>query len=207
MLTSFLLILLSLFLYGALHSILASHTVKRWACRVGGAGARRWYRLGYNVIVTVTLLPVLALVALLPDAPLYTWPGALRWLGYALQGLGLVGMIAGLLQTDLGAFSGLSQMRGQEDDSLCSPDARGRDGQLVTRGLYRWVRHPLYTAGLLILWANPAVTWNVLAFNLGVTAYLIAGAVLEELKLLVEFGDAYAAYRRRTPMLLPFRWK
>ncbi len=205
--TSFLLILLSLFLYGALHSILASHTVKRWACRVGGAAARRWYRLGYNVIVSVTLLPVLALVALLPDAPLYAWPGALRWVGYALQGLGVVGLVAGLLQTDLGAFSGLSQVRGREDDSLCSPDARGRDGQLVTGGLYRWVRHPLYSAGLLILWANPAVTWNGLAFNLGITGYLIVGALLEERKLLVEFGAAYAEYRRKTPMLLPIRLK
>lgn len=202
--TSFLLILLSLVLYGALHSILASHTVKRWACRVGGAAARRWYRLGYNVIVSVTLLPVLALVALLPDAPLYAWPGALRWLGYALQGLGVVPMLAGLLQTDLGSFSGFSQARGRED-SLCSPDARGRDGQLVTRGLYRWVRHPLYSAGLLILWANPVVTWNVLAFNLGITGYLIVGALLEERKLLVEFGQAYADYRRKTPMLLPIR--
>jgi len=150
------------------------------------------------------LLPVLALVALLPDAPLYAFPGAWRWLGYGLQVLSVLGLGAALLQTDLGSFSGLSQLRGQ-DDSLCSPDARGRSGALVTSGFYRWVRHPLYTAGLLFLWANPLVSWNTLALNIGATAYLIVGAIFEERKLLTEFGPAYAEYRRRTPMLLPFR--
>lgn len=203
MILSFFLILLSLSLYGALHSILAAHGVKRWACRVWGEAARRGYRLAYNIIVTVTFLPVLALVALLPDAPLYAFPGALRWIGYAAQGVALVGFAAALLQTDLGAFSGLAQMRGRSV-SLCSPDAQGRGGDLVTGGLYRWVRHPLYTSGLIFLWANPVMSWNMLALNIGASAYLIIGALLEERKLLTEYGEAYAAYRRRTPMLIPF---
>lgn len=199
---SFFLILLSFFLYGALHSLLASHSVKRWACRAGGSLAQRWYRLAYNLVGAVTFLPVLALTALLPDRPLYAFPGALRWAGYALQGTALLLFAAALLQTDLGAFSGLAQLRGQ-DDSLCSPDARGRGGSLVTSGLYRLVRHPLYTSGLLFLWANPVVSWNGLAFNLGASAYLVIGALFEERKLLAEFGPAYAEYRRRTPMLIP----
>ncbi len=203
MTASFLWILLAMGVYGALHSLLASYTVKRWACRTGGEAARRGYRLAYNIFVAITFLPVLALVALLPDAPLYAFPGAWRWVGYALQGVGVVGLLAGLLQTDLGSFSGLSQLRGV-DDSLCSPDARARSGALVTGGLYRWVRHPLYTAGLLFLWANPVVSWNTLALNISATAYLVIGAWLEERKLLSEFGPAYAEYRRRTPMLLPF---
>ena len=204
MTSSFLWILLSLAIYGFLHSLFASHTLKRWACRVGGDVARRSYRLVYNIFVALTFVPVVALVAFLPDAPLYAFPGVWRWLGYGLQGLGAVALVVVLLQTDLGSFSGLSQLRGR-DESLCSPDARGRSGTLVTSGFYRWVRHPLYTAGLVFLWANPQVSWNTLALNIGATAYLIIGAILEERKLVTEFGAAYAEYRRRTPMLIPFR--
>jgi protein-S-isoprenylcysteine O-methyltransferase Ste14 len=74
---------------------------------------------------------------------------------------------------------------------------------LVASGLYRWVRHPLYTAGMGFLWFNTFMTVNLLAFNLGLTLYLIIGAYYEEGKLLVEFGEAYARYRQKTPMFLP----
>ncbi len=42
-----------------------------------------------------------------------------------------------------------------------------------------------------------------LAFNLGVTVYLIIGSSYEEQKLRDEFGEAYDDYRRRTPAFLP----
>jgi protein-S-isoprenylcysteine O-methyltransferase Ste14 len=42
-----------------------------------------------------------------------------------------------------------------------------------------------------------------LALIIGLSAYTIIGAYFEERKLLLEFGDAYAEYRRKTPMLVP----
>jgi methanethiol S-methyltransferase len=38
---------------------------------------------------------------------------------------------------------------------------------------------------------------------MGLTLYILVGAVLEERKLLHEFGDVYARYQQETPMLLP----
>jgi protein-S-isoprenylcysteine O-methyltransferase Ste14 len=73
----------------------------------------------------------------------------------------------------------------------------------VTNGLYRYVRHPLYTAGLLFIWLIPVMTVNLLALNIGLTAYLIVGARYEERKLVKEFGEEYLHYRERTPMLIP----
>jgi protein-S-isoprenylcysteine O-methyltransferase Ste14 len=49
----------------------------------------------------------------------------------------------------------------------------------------------------------PVMSWNLLALNLGVTLYFIIGSRFEEDKLLDEFGEAYAEYRRRTPAFLP----
>ena len=73
----------------------------------------------------------------------------------------------------------------------------------MLKGLYRWVRHPLYTAGLVFIWLTPVMTVNLLAMNLGLTIYIVLGAMFEERKLLHEFGQAYADYQRRTPMLIP----
>jgi len=55
-----------------------------------------------------------------------------------------------------------------------------------------------------VLWFTPLMTVNLLALNLGVTAYFILGGVFEERKLLRQFGQVYADYRQRTPMLLPW---
>jgi protein-S-isoprenylcysteine O-methyltransferase Ste14 len=98
------------------------------------------------------------------------------------------------VQTGLWSFIGIEQL-------LAPPDSR--PPELVISGLYRWVRHPLYTAGLIFIWLTPVMTWNVLALSLGLSAYLIIGAYFEERKLLGEFGEAYQLYQRRTPMFFP----
>ena len=75
--------------------------------------------------------------------------------------------------------------------------------QLVLTGLYRWMRHPIYTAGLLFIWLMPVMTANLLALNIGLTIYFIIGALFEERKLVREFGEEYLQYRKVTPMLIP----
>jgi protein-S-isoprenylcysteine O-methyltransferase Ste14 len=76
--------------------------------------------------------------------------------------------------------------------------------RLVTSGLYRWVRHPLYLAEEL------AVIGIVLQFLSSWTALLLAIQIVfqlrrmvnEERVLLETFPD-YLAYRQSTPMLFP----
>jgi protein-S-isoprenylcysteine O-methyltransferase Ste14 len=65
----------------------------------------------------------------------------------------------------------------------------------------------LYAFGLLVLWLVPRMTWNLLALDIGLSAYILIGARFEERKLLREYGPAYADYMRRTPMLLPIKRK
>lgn len=78
---------------------------------------------------------------------------------------------------------------------------------MVTNGVNRWVRHPLYTAGLVFIWLIPIMTSNLLALNLGLTVYLILGAIYEQRKLVREFGEQYIRYQERVPMLIPgLRW-
>jgi protein-S-isoprenylcysteine O-methyltransferase Ste14 len=65
------------------------------------------------------------------------------------------------------------------------------------------VRHPQYTGGLVFIWLFPIMTCNVLALNIGLTIYIIIGAIFDERKLVQEFGEAYIQYCHHTPMLIP----
>lgn len=191
---SVLIILLAAALWGAVHSWLASLSAKALAARKLGPTGRRVYRLGYNVFAVVTFLPLLALVRLLPDRALYAIPSPWVYLTLALQGLAGLALAAGVLQTGPFTFAGLRQLvSGETDDN----------GPLVVNGLYRRVRHPLYSAGLVFVWLTPVMTLNLLTLYAALTFYIVVGAIFEERKLLKIYGEAYAAYRRRTPMFVP----
>lgn len=189
-------ILLAMLLYGVIHSSLASLGVKGWARRRLGERGFRFYRLGFNGFAGLSLLPILYLVARLPDAPLYTIP--LPWVVAtgAIQGVSAVCFLLSLSHTGARDFLGLNV--------LLHPAQPAAPQRLATAGFYRYTRHPLYFFGLVILWLTPVMTWNVLAFSLGATVYILVGALIEERKLLVEFGQPYAEYQQRTPFLIPF---
>jgi protein-S-isoprenylcysteine O-methyltransferase Ste14 len=74
----------------------------------------------------------------------------------------------------------------------------------VKEGLYRWVRHPLYTAGLVFIWLSPVMSANLLVFFAGLSAYLVIGAFFEERKLIHAYGDAYRRIQQTTPMFIPW---
>ena len=77
--------------------------------------------------------------------------------------------------------------------------------RLVTGGVYRWLRHPMYAAFLLACLAlvllDP-LPWRWLTW-LALLAVLLAKARREEGYLLRRFED-YAAYRARSWRLLPW---
>ena len=79
--------------------------------------------------------------------------------------------------------------------------------RLVTRGPYRFVRHPMYT-GLFLLFTGLALIVCDLWIWLGFMAVLIFGAVrripLEEEMLKQQFADEFDAYRTKSWRLVPF---
>jgi protein-S-isoprenylcysteine O-methyltransferase Ste14 len=80
-----------------------------------------------------------------------------------------------------------------------------RELPLSIRGPYRWVRHPLYTMVLVMIWSSPDLTGDRLLFNLFWTLWIVIGTILEERDLIEEFGEDYRRYRAVVPMLIPWR--
>ena len=136
--------------------------------------------------------------AAFPGQTIYRLGGVWMVLAAAGQIGALIVLLAGFLQTDPWHFIGLRQ--------LTAP-AADEPGRLVVSGLYAWMRHPLYTAGLIFVWLTPWLTTSLLALNLSITAYILIGSELEERRLIAEFGEDYRAYRRRVPRLVPTPWK
>jgi len=79
-------------------------------------------------------------------------------------------------------------------------------GRLVTTGIYRYVRHPLYASLLFLAWGAvlKGVSLTTLALGVAASAALAATAKLEEAENLVRFGEEYRDYMRRTRRFVPF---
>lgn len=119
-------------------------------------------------------------------------PAGVRWLGFAIGVLDLALLI--WVHHALGRqwSTSLELQRGHE---------------LVTTGPYGWVRHPMYTALVVILFALGLVAANLLIAlpSIGGILFVVARIGREERMMLEAFGDDYRRYMSRTGRLLP-RW-
>ena len=186
-------IIFAVAVWGIVHSILASHIAKDTFRAWLGNGFMRLYRLAYNAFSVLSFAPILWLAWTLPNQPLYEVPAPWRYLMLAGQGASVLMLLVGVLQTDTLNFIGLGQLFEEKE----------KPSKLVVSGLYRHMRHPLYTAGLLFLWLSTSVSVNSFTLYAAATLYIMIGAYFEERKLLREFGPAYAEYKKKTSMLIP----
>lgn len=176
--------------YGLIHSLLAGDWLKRAAsARLSLAGPP--YRLAFNLIALLLLLPIAGMILADPGTLLWDRPPGLS-LAFDLLALGSV--LALLLAGpgyDLGEFVGL-------------PGRAAARPALRVSGWHCYVRHPWYSVALLLVWTRePYAAWLISAVCISV--YLVIGARLEEAKLERSFGEAYRRYRARVPGLLPYR--
>ena len=117
-------------------------------------------------------------------------PATLRWIGVA------IGAVTPLLF----AWT-LSTLGPNLTDTVVTRQSH----TLVTRGPYRWVRHPFYDCMALFVLSIglAAANWFMLTAGVAVFSLLAARTRIEEEKLLARFGDPYRAYLQRTGRFLP----
>ncbi|RPI00760.1 MAG: protein-S-isoprenylcysteine methyltransferase [Ignavibacteriae bacterium] len=76
-------------------------------------------------------------------------------------------------------------------------------GDLKRDGLLGLMRHPMYLALIVYLWCQTYTLMDIVV-NTVLSVYVIIGTILEEKKLVLEFGDTYVKYQQEVPMLVPF---
>jgi protein-S-isoprenylcysteine O-methyltransferase Ste14 len=77
---------------------------------------------------------------------------------------------------------------------------------LVTTGIYRYIRHPLYSSLLLLTWGAffKAPSWIGGLLALAATVLLYATARADEAECVRFFGPAYTAYMSRSKRFVPY---
>lgn len=134
-------------------------------------------------------LSLLAAVFLLPSGHAWTVPGWLRAGARLLQVGGLVVLIIGLLNL------------GRSATPLPTPV---QGGELRSSGLYRYVRHPIYTGvmALAVGSAIPSGSVVIAVATVALVTWLAIKARWEERRLGARY-PGYAAYAAQVPRFIP----
>ena len=187
--------------YCAVHSWLISIRATRLFQRAMGTGYR-FFRLIFNIFSLSTLV-ILVLYSNSPrfqGSVLFAWSGNWRLLRYALVLVAVVLIISGARHYSMSQFIGLQQIRSNR-----SSGALTQSGDFDATGVLSLTRHPWYLAVFILIWAKDLNIGTVI-INMVLTAYLVIGTLLEERKLVLEFGDKYREYQDAVSMFIPLKW-
>jgi methanethiol S-methyltransferase len=168
------------------HSVFAREPVRAWVVRlVPDYLERSWY-------VWIASLLFIAVCALWQPLPGIAWrvEGAWRPVSYVVQAVGIWLTLHSAAIIDIFELSGVRQL---------SP--RGGPMEFKTSGPYGWVRHPIYTGWIVLVFAAPTMTMTRLVFAMVSSAYLLIAIPFEERSIRAASNGAYDAYAGHV------RWK
>lgn len=199
--TGYLLPTLIFLLFCVVHSVTASHRFKK---RVFGRAPdlKPFYRLIYNFI---SILFLIAWIFALPSDVILYRASEILWVIMSLiQIVAVWFFLKSLFQQNGLIFLGIRQVMDKikhrkEPGYLDEPER----GELISEGLFGYMRHPMYTFGMLVLISSPIMTAN-LAYAIVIFGfYFWVGSVFEERNLIKRFGDDYRVYQKNVPRFIP----
>jgi protein-S-isoprenylcysteine O-methyltransferase Ste14 len=173
------------------HSVLARPAVR---ARVAAAVPAPLERSVYTWTSSLLFIAVCAWWQPVPGV-VYELGGAAAIAAWCVLVAGIVVTLRGAARLDVLDLSGVRAVVRQRQPG--PPE----HVPLETRGLYGFVRHPVYFGWVLIVFGTPHMTATRLVFALVSTAYLVLAVPFEERSLIRAFGAQYQEYQRRV------RWR
>lgn len=174
-------------LFAAHHSVFARSGVKAIIARLISPAIER----SVYVWIASILLICVCLLWQPVNGDLYRVEWPLSLLGYTIQIIGVSITARGSSAIDVLDLAGIRRAV-DAAHSRVSPSL-----PLQTKGVYGFVRHPLYFAWLLFVFGTPHMTFTRLEFAVISSAYLALAIPFEERALIHTFGDEYRAYRKK----------
>lgn len=176
-------------IFALIHSFMASNRCKQWFEKEGMNPHQ--YRIGYSILSLLLTCLWVFFIYHLPDTALYHHNGIIMWGLIALQFTGALVIALSLRHVDSAAFIGLKPF----------PD---HIEPFREEGIYRHMRHPMYSGIMLVMLASPTQSMNSLNLTLVVCLYFVAGSLFEERRMLHQHPE-YDPYRKRVPAFIPWR--
>jgi protein-S-isoprenylcysteine O-methyltransferase Ste14 len=186
-------------LWCSLHSTLVATTVTDYMRKKLG-DSFRFYRLFYNTVSLLTLIPLIYYSNSVEQAPFFRWEGYLVIVRYLMIVTSIFLFVTGARHYSMSQLFGIHQIKtGRANQAISGY------GTLDTSGILSAIRHPWYTGGILLVWASD-LSLSTLLINIIISTYFVVGTFLEEKKLLQEFGERYREYQRNVSMFFPYKW-
>lgn len=184
--------------YCSLHSFLISTSFTNLMTRLLG-NYYAFYRIFFVSISVVLLIPLIGYTDQLDSNIIITYNPPWNIIQYILI-IGSLSMFfwAFFFSYDSLSFFGIRQILNFGKEKKINPSE-----DLKRNGLLGVVRHPMYFALIVYLWCGVFTVSDIIV-NIVLTIYVIIGTILEEKKLILEFGDTYVKYQQEVPMLIPF---
>jgi methanethiol S-methyltransferase len=175
--------------YGFIHTVLAMNSVKNIF-----KGISKYYRLIYNGLAILLILPILNYQFSIPSELLLEKSLLNQILGGLMMTSGLFLAYKALTSYDLKEFIGTQYLQQSPNPSTFKTDE-----------LSSVVRHPLYLGILVFLWGwfGFSGLLSSLVTALALSIYIRIGIYFEEKKLVEQFGRVYQDYQKKVPMLIP----
>ncbi|MFZ5515834.1 MAG: methyltransferase family protein [Candidatus Zhuqueibacterota bacterium] len=81
-----------------------------------------------------------------------------------------------------------------------------KTSELVTSGIYRYIRHPLYSSLLLLVWGIffKSMNWHGFGIAAAASLFLFATARADEQECIRYFGPTYQTYMKQSKRFIPF---
>jgi len=179
-------------LYCVLHSVLASVRIKHKARQWMGKSYKH-YRLFYTLFAFAGLIAILFFQIRIVS-PYFFNQNLITYITgciMSISGLVIMGICISKYFVSLSGIKSLVQE---------SPS-----NQLIITGVHRYVRHPLYLGTFLFIWGLFLLwpLWSLLITNSIITIYTLTAIMLEEDKLIDEFGETYRQYQSSVPKIVP----
>jgi protein-S-isoprenylcysteine O-methyltransferase Ste14 len=188
-------------LWCALHSAMISLSVTGYLKKTIG-NYYRYYRMFFNLVALVTFFLLIGYSERLDSPLVFRWEGCLSLVRWSVLLGAMALFVLGSKEYDMAQVVGLRQIKSNAPHAVLTAN-----GRFTVSGIHAVTRHPWYLGALMVIWVyEPHLHMTDMVVNTILSIYLVIGSMLEERKLVVEFGDSYRRYQQDVSMLLPFKW-